>query len=296
MFAQLTKVVRKRFHPLHRLRKRKFFVERIMPIIDLPVWCQFPGIDWKVRVRLVSHLSYIVNSRMLEPGIGSLFVAIRKTIRPAVLWDVGAHVGFYSWLMLSLDESLHVALFEPDPDHAALIAETISHAQLDNAHLIRYAVSDVAGTSAFAIDKASGATGSLATDRTFSERILGWKPACIEVNTITLDEAWLLPHLSAPDVIKVDVEMCEHLVFRGAARLLVEVQPLLIFECASSNREECLSVLRQLNYHIVNADDPNSEVETAVNYFALPARLHHKWAELLNSWRVEQYEWHKLKK
>src|SRR5262249_17912262 len=150
-----------------------------------------------------------------EPGISSLLTAIHRTLSPATFWDVGAHIGFYALLMLSLDENLSTVLFEPDPDQAALISETIRHAGIKNACLMQYAVTEFTGRGEFAVDRASGATGTLATHMTFNERLFGVKPNCIMVDTISLDDAVAEWHLQAPDLLKIDVEMCEHLVFRG---------------------------------------------------------------------------------
>ncbi len=143
-FHHLTKLIRERFHPLQQLRKSKFFVSSVMPIIDVPIWCNLHLVDWKVRVRFATHLSWVLNDKIIEPGIGSLFVAIYKTIHPTIFWDVGANIGFYTWLMLSLDESMHAVLFEPDPPHVELLKETLVHAGVTRAQLMRYAVSDVA--------------------------------------------------------------------------------------------------------------------------------------------------------
>ncbi len=143
------------------------------------------------------------------------------------------------------------------------------------------------------MDKASGATGTLAIDRIFSEQQLGQKPELIRVATITLDEALEAPHLKQPDLLKIDVEMAEHLVFRGANRLLTEVQPVLIFECASHNRKECLDVLAKKNYRVLNADEPDSGLDNAKNFLAIPQAQQQHFDDLLIQWRIEHKEWNK---
>ena len=293
MLRQIAQLVREKFHPLYNLRKSKWFVYNLMPMFDRPMWCRLYGVNWPVRVRAARHLSYVLNSSMVEPGIASLFVAIHQVIRPKVFFDIGANVGFYSWLMLSLDDSTQVVLFEPDPDHVALIEETIKHAGLTLARLLPVAVSDTTGSAQFSVDKASGATGTLATDSTFSERLFGWKPESIVVETIALDQVRQLKQLPIPDIVKIDVEMCEDLVFRGAANLFAEAQPLIIFECSSSNRTKCLPLLDRLGYRILNADEPGADPACALNFLALPKKHQGQLDELLSRWKLERAVWGK---
>ncbi len=87
--------VRDRFHPVHHLRR--FAPSRaILKVIDVPVWTKLPGVNWKVRARLVRHASTIILPGGAEPGISALFFALNRRLGISAFWDVGSNVGYYA--------------------------------------------------------------------------------------------------------------------------------------------------------------------------------------------------------
>lgn len=291
MLHHATKLIRERFHPLFALRRNRFFVERVMPLLDVTLRSRLYRVDFPVYLRTVRHLSLIANSRITEPGVSALLAAITQVWKPRTFWDVGANMGLHSWRLLTLDPQLHVLLFEPDPINAELIRKTINAAALQNrVHLRQEAVSDTQGTSEFALDPSSGATGSLITDNTFNERLFGQRPACISVTTVRLDD--VCEQLAdAPDLIKIDVELAEHLVIRGANQLLSQWLPTIVFECAPANQVEILSILRTLGYQLVGADHPDQPLEGALNLLAVPPQNQPHMPQLMSAWRQEYQSW-----
>jgi FkbM family methyltransferase len=131
--------------------------------------------------------------RFLKPG--SLFV------------DVGANVGYHSLFAAQL--GAHVVAIEPVPWTLELLRANVWRHSAD-VEVVEAAASDVAGTVRIAIDPAhrSGAQ--------FGDQ-------GVEVRAAPLDE--LVPE-GAVDVLKVDVEGAESLVFRGATAIL-ERSPVL---------------------------------------------------------------------
>jgi FkbM family methyltransferase len=131
--------------------------------------------------------------RFLKPG--SLFV------------DVGANVGYHSLFAAQL--GAHVVAVEPVPWTLELLRANVWRHSAD-VKVVEAAASDVAGTVRIAIDPAhrSGAQ--------FGDQ-------GVEVRAAALDE--LVPE-GAVDVLKVDVEGAESLVFRGATTIL-ERSPVL---------------------------------------------------------------------
>ncbi len=285
MFKHLTRFIRDKYHPLFALRRNKFFAQHLMPILDVPLACRLTGIKWKVYLRSVRNFSLILDSDSYDPGISSLFIVLSELTRPRIFWDVGANVGFYSWMLMSWDEEIEVVLFEPDPDNASLIAKTIKRASLKNATLVRQAVSNKSGIAEFALDRASGATGTLHIESTFSDRLFGYQSSTIKVDTVSLDQRWRQNLAKPPDLIKIDVEMAEDLVFEGARDLIRNCQPIIIFECGTTTRPPLVAYLKALGYSIVNADEPDTSAETAVNILALPASHQAIFEQLLMAWR-----------
>jgi FkbM family methyltransferase len=131
--------------------------------------------------------------RFLKPG--SLFV------------DVGANVGYHSLFAAQL--GAHVVAVEPVPWTLELLRANVWRHSAD-VEVVEAAASDAAGTVRIAIDPAhrSGAQ--------FGDQ-------GVEVRAAPLDE--LVPE-GAVDVLKVDVEGAESLVFRGATAIL-ERSPVL---------------------------------------------------------------------
>jgi len=162
--------VRRRWHPLHRLRKLTLF-RRITSVVDIPVWWHLYGVRHPVRLRLIRNLTYILNSRTNEPEIVALFRAIHKVFSPQTFWDVGAYIGYYSWLHRSQGTSMGVSvLFEPDPINLDLIHQTAWRVgDTSGIVILPYAVSETDGEAVFIADPVSGATGAIkkSSEKTF---------------------------------------------------------------------------------------------------------------------------------
>lgn len=253
---------RHRFHPLHRLRQSRFVARRILPLFDQPVFIDMHGVSWKVRVRRMRHMTYVVDNRAMEPGTVAIFRTVQELHKPKVFWDIGANVGFYSWLLMSADPDLHAVLFEPDPDNIELVNATIAKGELEKVNLVAKAASTEQGTARFVMDPESGTTSHLESGGT------GVKGAVVTVETTTLDDE--LTRLSTPDLIKIDVEGAENMVLAGAARLLDEVKPVIIIECFDGLESAPMRQLAEAGYVFTDGDDPRDVAGTTSNYLCLP--------------------------
>ena len=289
LFTHLA-ALRQKHHPLHGLKKNKFFSTVIHPLLDVPFYTKLHDTRWRVRVRFMRHLSYIVNSRIVEPGVASLFLAINHCCRPRVFWDVGANFGYYSWLFLSADEGKTVVLFEPDSDNLQLIEATIRLNDLDGVHVIAAAVSDREGEAEFITDGISGFTGSLSgLGETFVSHHYDLEQRVTTVRTVTLDgEANRRP---PPDLIKIDVEGAELHVVRGGAELFNDRQPMVIFESFEGLESDTSMTLSNFGYRIIGADSPFPRDQATSNYLALPPRFHDRADEILDHWQAIYGEW-----
>ncbi|MGL5080760.1 MAG: FkbM family methyltransferase [Microcoleaceae cyanobacterium] len=282
----------RQFNPLYKLRKSHLFVTFIIPRLNFSIPASIYQIKWKVWVHLIRDISWILNSRVHNPELASLFLAIGKVIQPRVFWDVGANIGFFSWLLLSQDQAIQVTLFEPDPVNISLLKKTIQQASLRNIQLVTHAVSNQVGQAEFAVDFITGATGTLEVAHpTFIQRQYGMVPNLIQVETITLDSVLDTslddPNGSPPDLIKVDVEGADLKVFEGAINLITTFQPMLIFEASKENRDKILSILKELKYQVFDAEKPHGDLDRAYNILAIPKRYQPVWTHLLEVWKTE---------
>ncbi len=253
---------RHRFHPLHRLRQSRFIARRVLPLFDQPVFINMHGVDWKVRVRRMRHMTYVVDNRAMEPGTVAIFRTVQALHKPKRFWDIGANVGFYSWLLMSADKELDAVLFEPDPDNIELVQATMARAGLHKAMLVPKAASTEIGTARFVMDPESGTTSHLESGGT------GVKGAVVTVETTTADSE--MDRLGAPDMVKIDVEGAEDMVLAGATRLLAEAKPVFIIECFDGLDSAPMRQLAEAGYVFADGDDPRDPAATTSNYLCLP--------------------------
>lgn len=290
MLGRLLTTIRKKYHPFHRLKKNKFFSKFILPLLDRPIYVRLHGVAWPVRVRLMRHLSYVLDNRSVEPGIAALFLAIIKLYRPKVFWDVGAHVGFYSWLVLSRNAQACAVLFEPDPENVRLLSQTIARSGLDRAEIVPCAVSDREEEAPFLVDSLSGATGTLLVDDpSFIARQYGLHQRRILVRTVALDG--VIGTLPSPELIKIDVEGAEERVFAGGWNTIRRFRPILVFESPGAAASALVASLEGEGYFVCAADEPGAPPEEAENFLGLPPHLRERHSELLALWRAELEAW-----
>ncbi|MBO6784674.1 MAG: FkbM family methyltransferase [Alphaproteobacteria bacterium] len=253
---------RHRFHPLHRLRQSRFIARRVLPLFDQPVFIDMHGVDWKVRVRRMRHMTYVVDNRAMEPGTVAIFRAVQALHAPRRFWDIGANVGFYSWLLMSGDPELEAVLFEPDPDNIELVEATMARGNLTRATLVPKAASAEPGTARFVMDPESGTTSHLESGGT------GVKGAVVTVETTTVDAE--MDRLGPPDLVKIDVEGAEDMVLAGAPRMLDEAKPVIIIECFDGLESAPMRQLAGAGYTFADGDDPRDPAGTTSNYLCLP--------------------------
>lgn len=288
-----TKFMReKNFSPLYQLRRNSFFVNFVIPRLDFAIFIRLYGVKWKVQVRFLRDLSWALNSKILSPELGALFLAINKVLQPDVFWDVGGNIGFYSWLLLTHNSSLKTVIFEADPVNIELIESTALAAKINNIQLINAAVSNESGKANFAIDKLTGATGTLQiSEQTFIQRHYRKAPNLIEVKTVTLDQMWIKLGLPVPNLIKIDVEGAEKKVFDGAIELIQIHKPCLIFETTFPEKIKVIEYLKHLGYRLLSVEEINGTIETAYNLLALPPQYTHIYDDLITTWAQELQLW-----
>ncbi len=153
------------------------------------------------------------------------FDLIRQHVRPTdLVCDIGANKGsFVFWLSRWCREGTVVA-FEPQPWFAASLAQTCRELGLDNVRVEPKAVFSRSGTADLFVPKAHLQSASLLGKAEADGSI-----ETIAVPTVRLDD-YFRPEQRI-SLLKIDVEGAELGVFEGAARILREQSPLLLFEC-----------------------------------------------------------------
>lgn len=261
----IAKSLRDKFHPLYRLRQYTL-ARAVLTRLDFAVWVRMPRVNWKVRVRMISHAAYYVRGAHPEIEIAALLLAIGELFAPRSFWDVGANIGYYGWLLKSIDPGLEVVMWEPDLANAHLIGATMRRSSLSDVFLRTVAVSDTVGIRQLVVDRQTGATSTLeGIETSFGLTHWGIVGDLVPVTTVTIDSARSEPI----DVIKIDVEGHEESVLRGAGRTLRSDQPILVVECFHGGA--CLSrTLDRLGYLLLDAERMDEDLTRGCNFLALP--------------------------
>jgi FkbM family methyltransferase len=134
--------------------------------------------------------------------------------------DVGANVGVFSTLVGTRIPGVRITAVEPFPPIRGDLAANLALNDLEIT-VVESAVSDTAGEATFEV-----------LDRDVLNRLApasGGAGTGITVPVTTLDD---LVGGDTPALIKIDVEGSELLVMKGAARLLADAAPVLLFEHA----------------------------------------------------------------
>jgi FkbM family methyltransferase len=187
-----------------------------------------------IRVRLPEEANYWrgTHEMKVQNAISSLLLP------GTVVYDVGAHVGIISLGAAKLVGGTgHVVAFEPDPENAAALHESVllNHFQ-DRMQIVQAAVwsHSEPGGIAFRRSKTHASQGGVLADA--NEPVLA-SGDVIQVPAIRLDD-FIATGAPAPDLIKIDVEGGEYEVLCGGLQLFQSERPDIIVEVHHSRAAE----------------------------------------------------------
>ncbi len=173
------------------------------------------------------HDRYVSNGCLnnnWEPDETTFFIS-RLHTGDTVL-DIGANIGWFTLVAAKhIGPAGTIHAFEPRPITYSMLSKTVSQNGLRNfVHLWEYALSDSAGEVIlnWAANTDNPGGSFVTTDKTGQAG-----HESVRVRAAKLDE--LLPDV-APDVIKIDVEGAEPMVFSGAVNALGRRKPIILSE------------------------------------------------------------------
>jgi FkbM family methyltransferase len=176
----------------------------------------------------------------------------RLVTEGSVVFDVGAHVGFYTLLAATLVGTRgKVYAFEPLPANIQYLKTHLRLNRIANVTVIEKAVSDNPGVATF-VEESSSAMGH------FSEQ------GALTVPTVSLDDLLLKGEIPFPDFIKIDVENAAWCVLTGAESLLRSARPTIFLSTDPYlSRPQCHQFLESLGYQLrpIGASDLKHAVE-----------------------------------
>ena len=168
--------------------------------------------------------------------------------------DVGAHVGYYTFLMANLvGNEGKVYSFEPDPENFALLKKGIEANNLKNVEIIQKAVSNTNSTIKLFLSDTDRATNRI------YDAGINDAHKIIEVETCSIDE-FLNEKEIKIDFVKIDAEGSEQGVIEGMKTtlknnsnitMMTEFFPFLIEKYGSSPKKY-LQTLEEMSFNIQN--------------------------------------------
>jgi FkbM family methyltransferase len=157
--------------------------------------------------------------------------ALARTLRPGMtVWDVGAHIGFFSALASRLVGPTGVVhAFEPLPANRERLARTLElNACADTVVVHPLAVGAASGSAVLHSHAASTMWSLTGTD------------GGISVDVRSLDD--LVEALGAPDLVKLDIEGVELAALAAAERLLSQRTTRIVIEAAPNDAAAALGL------------------------------------------------------
>jgi FkbM family methyltransferase len=152
-----------------------------------------------------------------------------------VVFDVGAHVGYYSILAGLANPASKVYAFEPLPRAVQRFRKNLNENKIDNVELIECAVGECSGEAPYYClpDTSIGIPLSSGLSNMFFEQPgsvrMGIRPR-ITAKVIRLDDFVKERWIERVDLVKIDTESTEPDVLRGMSAILKRDHPDLIFE------------------------------------------------------------------
>jgi FkbM family methyltransferase len=197
--------------------------------------------------------------KYLKPGAVAFDTALLRLAQEhvsedAVIWDIGANVGIFTFAAAGLAPGAQVLAVEADPWLAALLRRTVALPEYATRRVavLSAALSDRNGTAEFVIARRGRASNYLADAGGWSQA--GGVRERLHVPTLTLDT--LLQQFPQPTFVKIDVEGAEVMVLRGAARLLQDARPTLYVEVGRENAAEVSRILHSFDYRLYDSTKP----------------------------------------
>ena len=170
-----------------------------------------------------------------------------RRVQPGdVVFDIGAHVGYYTLLAAHLvGPRGRVVAFEPLPANLEILRQHLRLNKVTNVEVVAAALSDRAGTASFAV-AADRSMGSLADHGE------------LEVRVEVLDQLLASGRLPAPDCIKIDVEGAEYRLLSGARECLARHRPQLFLATHGAEvHRSCCTLLTAAGYDLQAFGDEN---------------------------------------
>jgi FkbM family methyltransferase len=142
----------------------------------------------------------------------------RLAPKAEIVFDVGANAGIYSIAALAANSRAEVHAFEPTPEIAERLRETVALNGFKTLHVQQMAVAEHSGKATLVRCRGSEGDANDGMNYIHTREVPGGEL----VNTVSLDAYCDANGIERVDLLKMDIQGSEAAALRGAARLLRE--------------------------------------------------------------------------
>jgi FkbM family methyltransferase len=220
-------------------------------------------------IRLSLHYLPISHSQIGSIAFGDLESSVQEAMvrhlpPGAVMYDIGANIGFFSLLgaRLAGPEPGHVYAFEPAPENAQAIRVNADRNEFTNITVIAKAVGEARRRVRLQlVDDAAWSRLEGYGAHPLTEDVL-------EVDQVAIDELLASGELRPPALVKIDVEGAELAVLEGMRETIAAHRPAIVCELHGTNRE-FVAAMNAVGYRVINLDGPGPVDEPDAGSYAL---------------------------
>jgi FkbM family methyltransferase len=199
-----------------------------------------------------------------EPEVTPLFYRLARRAR--AVFDVGAHIGFFSLLAGLINPEVQVFAVEPLARIFKRLERNVALNDLKNVRCICAAAGATEGTAEFYFpDESAPVASSLRSDM-----LMATLPADsirhVPVPVVTLDRVVAEHRVAQVSLLKLDTERTEHEVLAGCRDTLARDRPEIICEVwpDAGNERQLEDLLRPLGYHFYQLLPEGIEARTEI--------------------------------
>jgi FkbM family methyltransferase len=162
-----------------------------------------------------------------EDEVIELFQALIQ--KSEIFYDIGGNIGVFALIAEDINPSADIYCFEPNPKNITRIKENLKINNSNNVKLIEKAVGSEIGTLDFYKPKGDFISDVSSFYNAHTKSFNDFGTESVKVEVTTLDQV-INDGKPIPDLMKIDVELHEYQVLKGAAELLSQNNPLIIIE------------------------------------------------------------------
>lgn len=201
--------------------------------------------DLRIKASLKKHL-YLSRPGRIKREVEIALKLAALVREDGVIYDLGANIGLYS-LVFAANRQRIVHAFEPFDEVLVGLRRNIAINGLSNIDVHPVVLTDHCGSCRFLVDNKTATTSHISAPGEAGE----------ELECADLDSYVEKMKLAPPDLVKLDIEGSEQLVFKGMQSLLRQKRPYVFLEGGvrdDSGRILAIDYLKTLGYAIYNLD------------------------------------------